>query len=371
MFLALAEIRRAKGRFALLAGAIALLAFLILFQQSIQASLLRSLSGGIRHQTAPVLVFNVDGRRFLQASTVTDDQFDAIAALSETGEVAALRQGTFPVRVGDSTEATSILGYEELSLGGPVEIVEGRLPEASGEVVMNVVDEAFGFRVGDVVSVEPTGLELTIVGAAPDIGLNGIATLFTTTETYLDVLRTRNPNADLPPANALGVRPASGVTISEAVAAVNTLSDDLDAVSREVAADDNPAVASINQSFSVVLGLFGIVVPLVTGLFFLILTTQKASSLTLLRAIGAPAGRLVSALITQVVLVLIAGLGLATALYLVASRQRLDNLALSPDPQALAFWITLLSVLGALSAIASARRVLSIDPIAATTGASR
>ena len=34
--------------------------------------------------------------------------------------------------------------------------------------------------------------------------------------------------------------------------------------------------------------LYGLVVPLVTGLFFLIITVQKAGSLTLLRAIGAP-----------------------------------------------------------------------------------
>ena len=39
--------------------------------------------------------------------------------------------------------------------------------------------------------------------------------------------------------------------------------------------------------------LFGLVVPLVSGLFFLIITLQKARTLTLLRAIGVPAGSLV------------------------------------------------------------------------------
>lgn len=371
MFLAFAEIRRSKARFALLAGAIALLAFLILFQQAIQSSLLRSLSGGVRNQTAPVLVFNVDGRRFLQSSTVSDAQRDSIDALPETGEIGAIRQGTFPVLVGATTEATSILGYEDPALGGPAELVEGRLPERPGEVVMNEVDEVFGFEVGDVVRVQPTGVELTIVGAAADVGLNGLPTLFTTTDTYLDILRTRNEAAMLPPANALGLRAVDGVTDAAAVDAINALSDDLDAATRSAAADDNPAVSSITQSFTVVLSLFGIVVPLVTGLFFLILTTQKSSSLTLLRATGAPAGRLVRSLLTQVLLVLAAGLGLATALYLVASRQQLDNLALSPDPGALVFWLVVLSVLGVLSALTSARRVLAIDPIVATTGAAR
>lgn len=64
MFLALREIRRSKVRFGLLIAAVALLAFLILFQSAIQNSLIRQFVGGMHHQTAPVLVFNVDGRRF-------------------------------------------------------------------------------------------------------------------------------------------------------------------------------------------------------------------------------------------------------------------------------------------------------------------
>lgn len=371
MFLALAEIRRSKARFALLAGAIALLAFLILFQQAIQSSLLRSLSGGIRNQTAPVVVFNVDGRRFLQSSSVTDSQRTAIESLDEVAATASIRQGTFPVLVDGSTEATSVLGYDDADLGGPVELTAGRLPERRGEVVMNEVDDAFGFAVGEVVTVQPSGLELTIVGAADDVGLNGLPTLFTTTETYLEVLRTRNPAAELPPPNALGLRPADGLSAASAAAAVNALSDDLDATTRADAADGNPAVASITQSFRVVLTLFGVVVPLVTGLFFLILTTQKSQALTLLRAVGAPARRLVQALLVQVGFVLIVGLGLATGLYALATSQQLDNLALSPEPGALVFWVVTLSVLGVLSALASARRVLAIDPIVATTGAAR
>jgi putative ABC transport system permease protein len=371
MFLALAEIRRSKARFALLAGAIALLAFLILFQQAIQSSLLRSLSGGVRNQTAPVLVFNVDGRRFLQGSSITPAEQTAIEGLAQVGSTAPIRQGTFPVLVDGGTEATSVLGFDDSALGGPTDLTDGRLPDAPGEVLMNRADEAFGFELGSVVQVQPTGLELTIVGVADDVGLNGLPTLFTTTDTYLDVLRTRNPDAGLPPPNAIGLDPSAGSTQAEMIAAVNALGDDLDAVTRATAADDNPATESINQSFRVVLALFGVVVPLVTGLFFLILTTQKSASLTLLRAIGAPAGRLVQALLVQVVIVLAAGLGLAALLYTVATRQQLDNLVLQPELGALLFWIGVLSVLGVVSALTSARRVLAVDPIVATTGAAR
>ena len=64
MFLALKEMRRAKVRFGLLIVAIGLLVFLILFQQSLQNSLLRGFTGALRAQSAPVLVYSttVSGR---------------------------------------------------------------------------------------------------------------------------------------------------------------------------------------------------------------------------------------------------------------------------------------------------------------------
>ena len=68
MRLALAEIRRGKLRFGLLTGAVALLAFLILFQQSLAGTLLGTFTGGLENQSAEVLVFNVDARGSVEGS---------------------------------------------------------------------------------------------------------------------------------------------------------------------------------------------------------------------------------------------------------------------------------------------------------------
>ena len=73
MFLALKEMARAKVRFGLLIAAIALLVFLILFQQSLQNGLITSFIGAIRNQSAPVLVYSVDGQRTIQGSIITPD----------------------------------------------------------------------------------------------------------------------------------------------------------------------------------------------------------------------------------------------------------------------------------------------------------
>ena len=137
---------------------------------------------------------------------------------------------------------------------------------------------------------------------------------------------------------------------------------------REQAARETPGVAEVRSSFAVIFLLFALVVPLVSGLFFLIITLQKARALTLLRAIGAPAGSLVRSLLIQVLIVVGGGILVGTALFVPLSQATVGSLSLRFDPVAVLVWSALLLGLGLVSAIAAARRVLGIDPVEATTG---
>jgi putative ABC transport system permease protein len=125
----------------------------------------------------------------------------------------------------------------------------------------------------------------------------------------------------------------------------------------------------VRQSFQIIFLLYGLVVPLVTGLFFLIITIQKAGSLTLLRAIGAPAGRLLSALLVQVLIIVGLGLVVGTALYFPLTIIGVTSLSLRFDVGVVLVWSALLMVLSLASSLLAARRVLAIDPLLATTGA--
>jgi putative ABC transport system permease protein len=223
-------------------------------------------------------------------------------------------------------------------------------------------------EVGDVVTLAPGGLELDVVGLAESAQLNVTTTLYGTAGTYLDAILSTNSNARQPLPNVLGIRPADGSTDDAAVEIVNAISPDLDALTNEDAAGETPGVGEVQQSFQIIFLLYALVVPCVTGLFFLIVTFQKSGALTLLRAIGAPAGRLVSSLLFQVVLILGLGLAFGTALYLPVSRVSLGGIELGFDVSAVAFWSALLLVLGVASALVAARRVLSIDPMTATSG---
>jgi putative ABC transport system permease protein len=368
MFLALKEMLRAKVRFGLLIVAIGLLVFLILFQQSLQNGLLTSFVGAIRNQSAPVLVYSVDGQRVIQGSIITPDLEQLVGSTPEAGEVGRIGQGTFTVGAGGDVYDTTVLGIEREDLGMPAELVAGDYPMAPGEAVGSDSDASRGFDIGDTVVIRPGGYEITIVGLAQDVQLNAGPTLFVQYDDYVAAVQSTNPDAGTPLPNVLAVAPADGTSNAELVAAINDLSTDLDALTRSDAADETPGVSQVRQSFQVIFLLYGLVIPCVTGLFFLIVTFQKSGALTLLRAIGAPAGRLVSSLLLQALIIVGLGFLIGVGGYLPISQQRLGGIPLRFETTAVITWAVILLVLGVGSSLLSARRVMAIDPIEATTG---
>ena len=376
MFLAFKEMARSKVRFLLLVAAIALLVFLILFQQSLQNGLITGFVGAIREQNAPVLVYSVDGQRVIQGSVITPDLETQVRAVDDVGAVGRIGQGTFTAIPSGNADGeafdTTVIGYElgadGAGIGAPSSVSDGRLPVSDDEAVVSDVDVQLGYGIGETVTLLPGGKQIEIVGVADNAQLNVSPTLFTSYDTYVAAVQSVNPDAGMPLPNVLGVVPADGVTPAQAVASINTQSLDLDALTRADAAAQTPGVSQVQQSFNIIFLLYGLVVPCVTGLFFLIVTFQKANSLTLLRAIGAPAGRLVSSLLIQVVVIIGAGLALGTLLYFPVSQGDLGGLALNFETSAVVFWSVLLLVLGVASSLIAAKRVLAIDPIEATTG---
>lgn len=374
MFLALKEISRAKTRFGLLVAAIAMLVFLILFQQSLQNGLITGFVGAIRNQNAPVLVYSVDGQRVIQGSIITPDLEAELRTVDGIGEIGRIGQGTFTGQADRSELSfdTTIIGYElgvdGEGLGAPSELSDGRYPTSDLEAVASTGGD-FEFVVGDTVVLQPGGFTVEVVGLADDIQLNVAPTLFTSYDTWATAVQSVNPDAGDPLPNVMAVAPADGVSDAELVTAINDRSLDFDALARADAAAETPGVAQVQQSFQLIFLLYGLVVPCVTGLFFLIVTFQKANSLTLLRAIGAPARRLVASLLIQVVIMIGGGLALGTALYYPLSQAQLGGISLRFETGAVIFWSLLLLVLGVASSLVAARRVLRIDPIEATTGA--
>lgn len=368
MFLAFHEMKRAKVRFGLLTGAVGLLVFLILFQQTLLSGLINQFIGALKHQSGEVLVYNDQARKNLEGSIILPEQLAAIAAIDGVADAAPLGEATFTVTAGGKERDTVIFGYELGRAGAPTTLVEGRLPTADGEAVASEKDTADGYDIGDVVQVQPDGGTITIVGIARDLNYSVSPVLFVDFATYEAAKRTRNPDAERILPSAVAIRVADGSTPEQVAQRIDATVDGVQALTRQQAVDGSPGVSSVRSSFAVILGLFYLVVPLVTGLFFLIVTFQKASALTLLRAIGAPAGLLVRSLLTQVVVVTLAGSVVAFGLY-AGALQGVKNLGVRVEVLPAVTTTAVVLVLALATSLVAIRRVLRIDPIDATTGA--
>lgn len=371
MRLALLEMRRARARFGLLTGAVGLLLFLILFQQTLLGGLVTDFVGALRNQSADVLVYGDQARRNVQGSLVTPEQVAAVAKVPGVAAAAGIGQGTFTVDAGGELRDASLFGYELGGPGEPTTLTEGRLPRADGEAVASSADAGDGFDVGDRVRVEPGGYELRIVGLAREIRLSVGPTLFASYATFEAARLAANPDATGVAPSLVGVEVAEGEDAAAVAARIDGQVDGVEALTRARAQQEAPGVASVQQSFSLVLGLAYVVVTLVTGFFFLILTVQKSATLTLLRALGARRRTLVGALLVQVALVVAGGTVAGAVLLVLATRAASTGLSTTADWRGVAVTACVVLVLAALAATVSARRVLRIDPAAAATGQGR
>ena len=109
-----------------------------------------------------------------------------------------------------------------------------------------------------------------------------------------------------------------------------------------------------------------LVVAIVAGLFFLILTVQKASAPTLLRAIGIRSGVLARSLVVQVVIVVAGGIAVGGLLTIGALAASSASLGATLTSQQLAQTGAIVFVLAIVASLGAIRRVLRIEPIRAT-----
>ena len=369
MFLALHEMKRAKVRFGLLAGAVGLLVFLILFQQALLGGLVNQFIGALKHQSGEVLVYNDQARKNLEGSIIRPGQLEAVTNVDGVKAASPLGEATFTVTAGSGNETDAVLfGYVLGQPGEPTTLVKGRLPHGDNEAVASEKDKGDGFGIGDTVQVQPDGARITVVGLARDANYSVSPVLFVSLTTFEAAKKVRNPDATTVLPSAIAVQVEPGQSPADVAARINSEVAGVEALTRQQAVDGSPGVSSVRSSFTVILGLFYLVVPLVTGLFFLIVTFQKAAALTLLRAIGASAGTLVCSLLVQVVAVMLGGSLVAFGLY-AGALQGVKNLGVRVEILPVVVTSLVVLALALLTSLVAVRRVLRLDPLSATTGA--
>ncbi|HVV36693.1 MAG TPA: hypothetical protein VHC63_08840 [Acidimicrobiales bacterium] len=366
MFLSTREMRRAPWRFALLTGAVGLLVFLILFVQALTGALVGQFTGALKHQSADVLVYSAQARKNLEGSVVPPATVGSIAAVPDVAASGRFGEGTFSVRAADKLRDAALIGYELGKPGAPTSLTQGRLPRAPFEAVASSRNRDEGFDVGDQVTLEKGGRTITVVGLADDVNYSVLPTMYVTFDTYATARADASPGARTVWPSAVAVEVARGASPNAVRDAINARVAGVEALTRGQAVKESPGVASVGESLGAVVFLCFFVVAIVAGLFFLILTVQKASALTLLRAIGIGAGVLARSLVVQVVAVVAGGVAIGAALTKGALAASSASLGATLTARQLAQTGAIVFVLAIVASLGAIRRVLRIEPIRAT-----
>jgi len=194
-----------------------------------------------------------------------------------------------------------------------------------------------------------------------------LPTLYVPYEDYVLASQARaGKSIDVAP-SLIGVSVAKGADPAEVARSLTKSIDGVEALDRSEAVAALPGVGQITQSFSILYLLLYIVVALVTGVFFLILTVQKEDALVLLRAVGASSRDVIASVLIQVLVVVGLGalIGSAVTAGLLALTRDVFGAGLQLSTAALTVGVIL--VLGLVASVGAVRRVLAIDPINATT----
>ena len=364
VYVAFKEIRRSLGRFTLLSLAVALLVILLLFFQAVAGTLTSGLTGGLESSSADVLVYDVRARLNPANSLIPAP---VITQVSESPDVAAVSPIGLSVFTGttDGDEIdVQLVGGDPTGPSVPAEIADGRLPQGPGEGLFSGSGFDNPIEIGQTVSVE--GIDFEVVGTADDAAFNLLPTLYVTFEDFTSASQNR---AGIPievAPSLLGVIVVDGADPAEVAEQLTQSIVGIEALERPAAVDALPGVGQITQSFNILYVLLYIVVAIVTGVFFLILTVQKQDALVLLRAIGTSSRDVVTSVLIQVLVVVGAGAVIGTVVTAGLLQLTRDVFGASLDSTTTTLSVAAIVVLGLLASVGAVRRVLAIDPMQAT-----
>ncbi|MEV8456776.1 ABC transporter permease [Streptomyces sp. NPDC052095] len=367
MFLALLELRAARGRFLLMGSVVVLVAALVGIVSGFTTGLGDDTISALRRLPAAQLVFSSDARSDQFARSLLDEK-TATAWRADAGT------GTAPLGVSITRGTTdrgaevdlAAFGVESGSFLAP-SVTEGHglanAPQDSIVMSAKLADE--GVRVGDTLVIDRLGIELRVVGLTERSSYGHVPVAYVPLKTWQRI-RFSTPGA---PAAAAAAIPDQFSALALRTAPTDTTVTTLDkrhsttTLTKEKAYEAAPGYTGERVTMTSIQVFLYLIAPLVVGAFFAVWTVQRQPELALLRAMGASRRRLLAHTVIQAALVVVlgtvAGAVLAGAVGLLVGEQVPFSL---PAGTLVATMCTVAAV-GLAGTVLTLRRVTHADPL--------
>lgn len=378
MFLALRELRFARGRFALMGIVIALISVLVVLLSGLSSGLVNDGVSGLKAMPATGFAFD--------EGTMTDNAFSRsvvdgvqVEQWQDADGIAAAE----PMGVNIVNGVTDDDIQVDLTLFGVVpdgflspKVSSGEQLDAVGGIIVSEPLREQGVQLGSVVTLDRLDVELTVVGFT-----EGQATFGHVDVAYLPLSTwqllasgTAQPGAptqeqieamDFGYASVVALLAEDGAALDSAAvdAAAGTTTMTL-----TEAFNASPGYEAETLTLSMIQVFLYAICALVVGAFFTVWTIQRSHDIAVLRAVGASSRYLLRDSLAQATILLVGftAIGVAAGVGMGAAMPEAMPFDLELAPIALASALTI--ILGLLGAAVAVLRIARIDPLRALGG---
>ncbi len=353
MFLAIRDLRFARGRFALMGAVIVLISLMVVMLTGLTAGLGRQSTSAITSLPGDHVALSQPPGQDVSYSTsqVPEDAVTKAAKQPGVADAARLRIAQSGVRIHGRDVAVGLFGSAPSSFLAPKGLRPGTV------VVGDDLAADHGVSVGDHLQI--AGMTFTVGAIRADSSFNHMPVVWAPAQ---DWGRLVGHGAD---SSALVMRTGAGFEASAFDRALDV---------RTMATDDSlSAIGSYtaeNGSLRMMQGMLMGISALVIGAFFTVWTIGRTPDLAVLKAMGARTWYLVRDALGEALILLAGGTVLGTALAAGLGGLLGRSIPFVVDLSTTVVPLVLLILIGMIGAAVAVRRIVTVDPITAL-GASR
>ena len=361
MFLALRDLRVARGRFVLVGVVIGLVALLTTVLSGLANGLVDDGISGLRALPLTHLALQSGAENSFSRSTLTDKNLDPWKELAaESGgdvEVSPLGVSFFNAkRANGDTIDIALFGVEPGTFLPPRSDAQAALNGTPG-LVLSHEFESEGVKVGDQLTIVGVDTTLPVLGFTYAGSYGHVDIAFSSLATWQSLVYGDNARGRF---SAIAVRTDGDASFAAVDKAAGT-----EVETKEAAYAGSPGFSAESATMTLIRGFLLVISALIVGAFFTVWTIQRTRQIGLLKALGASNGYVVRDALGQLAIVLVTAVLVGAAIALGVGALVPEEVPFSLEASPIVTSVLALVLLGMAGSLVAVRRITSVDPIVA------
>lgn len=363
MFLAIREMRFAKGRYLLIATIMVLVAFLVLFVTGLAQGLAYDNAASVKNMAATHFILEQDSNHRFTRSQVDLNQLQKAAAIvgEENAEPLGVKMTTvIPSGEKEKIDVT-LLAVPSKGWLAPKVTNGSAIPEQTkGHVLVDDKMADHGVKIGTVIEDQASGTKWTVNGFVKNESFSHTPVVFLNKQDWSDLQAQARVRQGIEPAsspvyNAIAIKDSK-----EKVKDIQAALPNTEVITKSEAVSAIPGYKEEQGSLLMMIVFLFVISAFVLAVFFYVITIQKTSQFGILKAIGTRTAYLSRSVAMQVLVLSVGSLAISILLV-----QLFEALLPSSMPFQLGFSTLLLTSLSfiAMSLAGSLFSVLKVAKI--------